>query len=70
MLYRVAILPDVTRLRSCLDDTPWGGMGAGLLATAAHLAGAEWLANSHVRLLTLAPIQPLPCRAPPVRRSH
>jgi hypothetical protein len=44
------ILPDGTRLRSCLDDTPRGGGGAGLLATATHLASAEWLADSRVRL--------------------
>jgi hypothetical protein len=50
MLYRVAILPDGTRLRSCLDDTPRGSGGAGLLATATHLASAEWLADSRVRL--------------------
>ncbi len=50
MLYRVAILPNGVRLRSCLDDTPRGGVTGVPTTTTAHLAAAEWLADSRVRL--------------------
>lgn len=50
MLYRVAILPNGVRLRSCLDDTPRSGVIGVPTSTTAHLVAAEWLADSRVRL--------------------
>jgi hypothetical protein len=50
MLYRVAILPNGVRLRSCLDDTPRSGIIGVPTTTPGQLAAAEWLADSRVRL--------------------